>query len=80
MTVKGKYNKIDDKKKKQGKQKNKNKVLKCFECHKERHFKRDCPERKSKQREKKNQSGDAAVVEDEAYESAGVLIASEVNQ
>ena len=34
------------KKKKQGKNKEKQKNLRCFLCHKEGHFKKDCPEKK----------------------------------
>ena len=47
-----------DKKKKKGKSKNKGRDLKCFQCHKEGHFKRDCPERKFKTKDSRNQSGD----------------------
>ncbi|KAH9652997.1 hypothetical protein KPL70_027263 [Citrus sinensis] len=78
LTAKGQYYKNTEKKKKQWKAKDKNKTLKCFQCHKEGHFKRDCPERKNKQyKEQRSQNGDASVVEEEGYESAGVLIASD---
>ncbi|KAH9782310.1 hypothetical protein KPL71_008845 [Citrus sinensis] len=81
LTVKGQHYKNTEKKKKQGKAKDKNKTLKCFQCHKEDHFKRDCPEKKNKQyKEQRSENGDAAVVEEEGYESAGVLIASDVDQ
>ncbi|KAH9726310.1 hypothetical protein KPL70_008223 [Citrus sinensis] len=81
LTAKGQHYKNTEKKKKQGKAKDKNKTLKCFQCHKEGHFKRDCPERKNKQyKEQRSENGDAAVVEEEAYKSAGVLIASDVDQ
>ncbi|KAH9649101.1 hypothetical protein KPL70_025857 [Citrus sinensis] len=62
------------KKKKQGKNKEKQKNLRCFLCHKEGHFKKDCPEKKF---QKKGKDGDAAVVEEEGYESAGVCVATE---
>ncbi|KAH9786526.1 hypothetical protein KPL71_010287 [Citrus sinensis] len=79
LTAKGQHYK--NQKKKQGKAKDKNKTLKCFQCHKEGHFKRDCPERKNKQhKEQRSENGDAAVVEEEGYESVGVLIASDVDQ
>lgn len=35
--------------------------FKCFECHKEGHYKRDCPERKMKVHFKPKERGDAAV-------------------
>ncbi|KAH9687674.1 hypothetical protein KPL70_014852 [Citrus sinensis] len=69
-----------DKKKKKGKSKNKERDLKCFQCHKEGHFKRDCPEKKFKTKDSRNQSGDAVVVEEEGYESAGVCVATKDSQ
>ncbi|KAH9647611.1 hypothetical protein KPL70_025255 [Citrus sinensis] len=71
LTVKAKP---EWKKKKQGKNKEKQKNLRCFLCHKDGHFKKDCPEKKF---QKKGKDGDAAVVEEEGYESAGVCVATE---
>ncbi|KAH9655442.1 hypothetical protein KPL70_022326 [Citrus sinensis] len=71
LTVKAKP---EWKKKKQGKNKEKQKNLRCFLCHKEGHFKKDCPEKKFQKKEK---DGDAAVVEEKGYESAGVCVATE---
>lgn len=49
--------------------------LKCYICHKEGHFKRDCLERKYKQPDKYAEKGEASVVSD-GYESAEVLVVS----
>lgn len=67
--------KPDGKKKKQGKNKDKSKILKCFLCykHKQRHFKKDCSKRKLR---KKWHNGDAAILEVEGYESTEVCIAT----
>ncbi|KAH9716149.1 Integrase catalytic domain-containing protein [Citrus sinensis] len=74
LSVKGKFNKNDGKKKKQKKEKSKAQNKKCFHCNKEGHFKRDCQELKNKSKER---NGDAATVEEEGYESAGVCVATE---
>lgn len=50
-----------------------------FSMPQKRHFKKDYPKRKHNQRDQKCQNGDAAAIEDEGYESTGVLTASEVN-
>lgn len=60
--ARGKLDLSKGKKKKQNKVKNKN--LKCFHCHKERHFKRDCPYGRYKSKDQKNKSKDVAVAKE----------------
>lgn len=50
LIVKQKFDKKDEEKNKQGKSKNKNKTLKCFQCYKEGYFKKGSLERKIKYR------------------------------
>lgn len=50
---------------------NKNKRLKCFQCHKEGHFKRDYREKKPKKKEK---NIDTANMEGDGYQSVGVCV------
>ena len=73
LSVKGKINKNDGKKKKQKKDKSKSQNLKCFQCHKEGYFKKDCPKLKNKKNER---NGDAVTMEEEGYESVGVCVAT----
>lgn len=55
--------------------------MKCFQCHKEGYFKRDCLERKNKRKDRPGKNGDAAVTsnenDNESYDLAEVLLATE---
>ncbi|KAH9669205.1 hypothetical protein KPL70_021692 [Citrus sinensis] len=44
------------------------------------HFKKNCPEKKNKPKDSRNQSGDAAVVEEEMYESDSVYVKTKNSQ
>lgn len=80
LTVRGRpEKKKNNKGNKRGKYKSKNKILKCFQCHKERHFKRDCPGRNNKSKNRHGKNRDAIITsEDECYDSAGVLLAARI--
>ncbi|KAH9751241.1 Integrase catalytic domain-containing protein [Citrus sinensis] len=71
------FEKRENKGKKQGRSKSKQKHLKCFHYHKEGHFKKDFHERKSKQKEPKDKSRNAAIATKEtSFETIEVLIAT----
>lgn len=60
--------------------KTKTRLLNAFNVIKKRHVKKDCPKRKQKQKNQKDQNGDVVIVEKGGYNSARVLIAFEINQ
>lgn len=78
LMARGRPEKRESKGKKQDRSKSTQKNLKCFHCHKEGHFKRDCPERKNKNQETKERTGNAAIATEEEcnFETAEVLIAT----
>ena len=57
--------------------KSKNIIFKCFSCHKESHFRRECPERKKNQSNKPKKTGDVVVVLD-GYDFVEVLAIIEI--
>ena len=83
LTIRGRLEKKKEnsnKNKKRGKSKSNNKNLKCFQWHKEWHFKRDCLERKNKGNDGLKKNRDVVVaseeMDDDCYDSAGVLLAT----
>ncbi|KAH9670384.1 hypothetical protein KPL70_016970 [Citrus sinensis] len=81
LTARGRTENRETSKNKKKRSKSRPKNLKCFHCHKEGHFKKDCPEFKNKKNNAKEKSGDAAVAsefeESDGYDLARVLIATD---
>lgn len=75
LNVRGRMDKKDTIYKGKGRSKSHNsgRVLKCFHCHKEGHFKRNCTERKQLRKEREKTDPEVAVAEKE-YDSAYVLV------
>ena len=74
--ARGRPEKRESKGNKQGRSKSKQKNLKCFHCHKEGHFKRDCLKGKNKNKEIKEMTGNATIAtkEEDTFKAARVLI------
>ncbi|KZV56298.1 hypothetical protein F511_00295 [Dorcoceras hygrometricum] len=82
LNVRGRTYKRESRNEKGGKHRSQSRTrgkLKCFVCHKEGHFKKDCPDRRARNPERRKDPGDAAVVSD-GYESAEVLVVSRTNK
>ncbi|RVX00023.1 Retrovirus-related Pol polyprotein from transposon TNT 1-94 [Vitis vinifera] len=79
LNIRGRSEKREKKgKNSKSRSKSKTKKFKCFICHKEGHFKKDCPDRRQNTVKKTVNEGDAAVILD-GYDSAEVLNVAEVD-
>ncbi|RVW67898.1 Retrovirus-related Pol polyprotein from transposon TNT 1-94 [Vitis vinifera] len=79
LNIRGRYEKREKKgNNSNSRSKSKTKKFKCFICHRERHFKKDCPDRRQNTVKKTMNEGDAAVILD-GYDSVEVLNVAEVD-
>nr|CAN70013.1 hypothetical protein VITISV_017116 [Vitis vinifera] len=79
LNIRGRYDKREKKcKNLKAKSKSNTKKFKCFICHKEGHFKKDCSDKRQNTIKKTVNEGDAAVILD-GYDSAKVLNVAEMD-
>ncbi|KAH9648835.1 hypothetical protein KPL70_025759 [Citrus sinensis] len=81
LMARGRSEKKEGNKGKKKRSKSRSKNMKCFHCHKECHFKKDCQEKKNKPKDTREKTGDAAVASEsqeyDGYDSAGVLLVTD---
>lgn len=74
MVVRGVTQKKDGFKGKKKRSKSRPKNLKCFQCHRERNFKRNFPKRRNKNKKGKERSDDAIVASEVQYSDGYILL------